>query len=284
MDQININNEVIKVENIAKENQLWLWITRVGGLLGVLLTAFVLLQLVISKPNISAKIVSFTGDGLKPIQYLDFSGNRIEFDGYKFLTKVAITVTDEDLYYDDIKVIVNYRNGFTQKATLFNPNERFKNWNYGEKKWQFKSVPENQLMLFTPALESRKTHYRYLAFLVKKSDSIPLYRTGSSERPESVELVFTNTHKNIFLKKVNSNISLSWDNLESIQRVYEENLWEDESVSAINTENFIKSELRKPSVNSKINSFLITQDASGLFEYLPGFIKYVHKELNKKEN
>ena len=34
MQEVRINNEAIKVESIDKENVIWKWTTRLGGLLG----------------------------------------------------------------------------------------------------------------------------------------------------------------------------------------------------------------------------------------------------------
>jgi len=220
MEHIRIENDAIKIQNITKENKLWLWITRFGGLLGIALTVFALSQLLLVKPSVDAEILSFTGDGLKKIKYTDFSGNIVEYYGYKFFTKIALNVSDENLNYSDIKILVKYKDRPPIEAIHFNPNIWFTEWKYGDKRWQFKGVREDRLFLFNSSLTKDKTHFGYLAFIVKNQDSIP------PERPESIKLIFTDSHKNLLGQNDDSSATLYWDNPDRIRRVYERNIWE----------------------------------------------------------
>jgi len=153
MHEIKIQNDPIKFENTDKESVVWKWITRFGGLLGIVVTFTALFQIFYSEPKITVQQVSFTRDGRRSLVFPNFlSKDSTRINGIKYLMKISLNVADKDLNYKDIIVDLEFENGLTRTGKHFYPNSHFNIWHYGGKAWKL-NVPQEKLFRYQTSLQ-----------------------------------------------------------------------------------------------------------------------------------
>lgn len=277
MQEIKINNDSIRVQSIDKENVIWKWITRFGGLLGIIITAIALFQILFTEPSVSVQLVSFTRDAKKNLVYPNYlSKDSTKFIGIKYLMKISINVSDEDLNYQDIIVELEYENGTVLKGQHFYPNRHFNDWNFRGDKFKLK-IPQEGLFRYQAALEKNKTHLGYLSFLTIDSANII-----KDTRPKKIRFTFLGSKNNFFSKEPKKIIvnELVWKQNKQMETIYEPEIWS----SNKDKKEVIRSEFRKGTFPNVINRYVPVSDTAQFYNYLEGFNLYLYEKLKETEH
>lgn len=253
MSKVKIENEVINIKNIETENTTWKWITRIGGLMGILLTAIVLYESLIVSSSISLKLVGFTADARKTLVVNNpVTNTKGTLSGYKYLMKLTANVTGNDLNYKDIKVTMTFDDTVNLEATHFYANGFFRDWNYAKKIWVLE-IPQEELFLYQTNLEKDKTHLGFVSVFIDDSENVIRNR-----RPESIKIEFIASEKRFLSNKskVYSPSALSWDNYRPTEVIHDSRIWTDVRSRQNRIKSIVNSEITNQNFKQRLGQFI----------------------------
>ncbi|MCG8476528.1 MAG: hypothetical protein MI784_13755 [Cytophagales bacterium] len=265
MNQVKIENEVLQIENVEKGNSLWKWLTRLGGVLGLVASAYVVYQNLFMTPSVSVKKISYARSGIRPLSYhSDESGEVSVFKGVKYFMKLAINVENKDLNYQDIYVVLDYGDGRKISAKHFYPNRYFQPWKREGKHYVLK-VPEKELLIYHSVIKKNTTTTGYLAFVVQDSSL-------RKADPESIQIAFKKSNGKLLKSEV-KRFPVS-----DLLSVYDPSIWK------------LSNEQKKKIIDRRLKSRTFTefarshiwyrpQDSLRAYKHLNAFIMRLHNEL-----
>lgn len=197
-----------------------------GGLLGLIVTGFAINDRWFKDVKVHSKIISFTNAvGDFEVMTITKSNNPPEMRyGVQHLLKLSLNVTNKDLNYSDLDILVKYK----KIDKIFN-GEVYSPRNYSS--WEMEAgrvrltLPQDKLLYYKTSLEMNKTHLEYLNFIVyDKDEQIKSNLKAEDLIPESIQIVFKNSEQSFFKKKFNK-IGTNKMMLDSSIEKY---IWEDE--------------------------------------------------------
>lgn len=163
-----------------------------GGLLGLFVTGFVINDRWFKDAEIHSKIISFaSGDGEFEIMKIRKSENPPEMKyGIKYFLKLSLNVTNKDLNYSDVEVLVKYSKiDSILKGEIYFPRN-YSDWSIGNKQYKL-VLPQENLIYYKSVLKKNTTHLEYITFVVFDEDGkIKNNLKGDDLIPESIQLVF----------------------------------------------------------------------------------------------
>lgn len=216
------NSPPIEIINIDNENRVWLWIKRIGGLLGIILTTVVLTDSLFSKPKVSIKPISFASNsGTFYFPSSTDSGKVDTIFGVKYFLKLSMKITNEDLNFKDVKVMGRYKNGRIFNGEFYYPGRHFRTWRISDEIFIL-DIPQDELLYYKTNLEKNKTHLNYITFIVRDSS-----RSIKDPRPSHMRLEFVlskrkpyrNSNKSIKIPK------FEIENENEMTFIFDSNLW-----------------------------------------------------------
>lgn len=184
--EVKITNSLpIEIINNHNENRVWVWIKRIGGLLGIILTTVVLTDSLFSKPKINIKSISFASNsGAFYFPSSTVPGKVDTIIGVKYFLKLSMNITNEDLNFKDVKVMGRYKNGRIFNGEFYYPGRHFRTWRISDKIFIL-DIPQDELLYYKTNLEKNKTHLNYITFIVRDSS-----RSIKDARPSQMRLEF----------------------------------------------------------------------------------------------
>jgi hypothetical protein len=251
MKQIHLENEVLKVESIDKEKRVWKWLSRFGGILGIIATAFVVHQNIFTEPDVSAYLLGSSGD-------------RHNMDQAKYLFWLKINVAEKDLLFKNIKVRLTYQGGHERVGKLINPNaESINKWSFGNLEWKL-NIPHYRLFHFQSVLTKNESHIGYIAVLADSMKAI------KKIRPISIQVVFEGS-ENKFLSSDPK--IFKTDEITYTVSFFDHEVW----IPISDHIELITNEFGY--IESKINEFVVPEKRDEFYVYFEGFILYMHDKL-----
>ena len=198
----------------------------VGGFLGLIVTGFAINDRWFKDSKVHSKIISFANiDGDFEIMKRRKSNNPPEMRfGIKHLLKLSINVTNKDLNYSDLEVLVKFRKiDSIFIGDVYSPRN-YSYWKMNDNLFKL-TLPQDKLLYYKTSLEMNKTHLEYLTFVVyDKNNQIKDNLKGEDLIPESIQIVFKNSEQSFFQTK-NNKIDT---NKMILDTSIEKFIWEDE--------------------------------------------------------
>ena len=144
--------------------------------------------------------------------------------GVKHLLKLSINVTNKDLNYSDLEVLVKFRKiDSVFIGEVYSPRN-YSYWKMNDNQFKL-TLPQDKLLYYKTSLEINKTHLEYLTFVVyDKNNQIKDNLKGEDLIPESIQIVFKNSEQSFFQTK-NNKIET---NKMILDTSIEKFIWEDE--------------------------------------------------------
>ena len=197
-----------------------------GGFLGLLVTGFAINDRWFKDTKLHSKIISFANvDGDFEIMKRRKSNNPPEMRfGVKHLLKLSINVTNKDLNYSDLEVLVKFRKiDSIFIGDVYSPRN-YSIWKMNDNLFKL-TLPQDKLLYYKTSLEMNKTHLEYLTFVVyDKNNQIKDNLKAEDLIPESIQIVFKNSEQSFFQTK-NNKIDT---NKMILDTSIEKFIWEDE--------------------------------------------------------
>lgn len=197
-----------------------------GGFLGLLVTGFAINDRWFKDTKLHSKIISFANvDGDFEIMKRRKSNNPPEMRfGVKHLLKLSINVTNKDLNYSDLEVLVKFRKiDSIFIGDVYSPRN-YSDWKMNDNLFKL-TLPQDKLLYYKTSLEMNKTHLEYLTFVVyDKNNQIKDNLKAEDLIPESIQIVFKNSEQSFFQTK-NNKIDT---NKMILDTSIEKFIWEDE--------------------------------------------------------
>ena len=197
-----------------------------GGFLGLLVTGFAINDRWFKDTKLHSKIISFANvDGDFEIMKIRKSNNPPEMRfGVKYLLKLSINVTNKDLNYSDLEVLVKFRKiDSIFIGDVYSPRN-YSDWKMNDNLFKL-TLPQDKLLYYKTSLEMNKTHLEYLTFVVyDKNNQIKDNLKAEDLIPESIQIVFKNSEQSFFQTK-NNKIDT---NKMILDTSIEKFIWEDE--------------------------------------------------------
>ena len=144
--------------------------------------------------------------------------------GVKHLLKLSINVTNKDLNYSDLEVLVKFRKiDSIFIGDVYSPRN-YSDWKMNDNLFKL-TLPQDKLLYYKTSLEINKTHLEYLTFVVyDKNNQIKDNLKAEDLIPESIQIVFKNSEQSFFQTK-NNKIET---NKMILDTSIEKFIWEDE--------------------------------------------------------
>jgi len=199
-----------------------------GGLLGLIVTGFAINDRWFKEVKVTSKIISFANvDGEFEIMKRTKSNNPPEMRyGAKYLLKLALNVTNKDLNYSDLEILIKYKKiDVIFNGEVYSPRN-YSSWKLNETQFRL-TLPQDKLLYYKTSLEMNKTHLEYLTFIVYDEDE-QIKRNLKAEDfiPESIQIVFKNSEQSLIKKKINrieTNKMMLDSNMEKF--IWEDEIW-----------------------------------------------------------
>lgn len=232
ISEIRINEPVLIKNADSEKNSFWdsfikvgVIIGLIGGLLGLIVTGFAINDRWFKDAKVHSKIISFaSGDGEFEIMKIRKSNTPVMKYGVKYFLKLSLNVTNKDLNYSDIDVLVKYAKiDKIFKGEVYSPRN-YSDWKIDTT--QFKLVlPQDKLLYYKTTLVMNTTHLEYLTFVIFDEDGqIKSNLKGDDLIPESIQIVFKSSEQPLF-RKGNNKIET---NIMTMNSGVEKYIWEDE--------------------------------------------------------
>ena len=133
----------------------------------LLVTGFSIYDRWFKDAKLHSKIISFANvDGDFEIMKIRKSNNPPEMRfGVKYLLKLSINVTNKDLNYSDLEVLVKFRKiDSIFIGDVYSPRN-YSDWKMNDNLFKL-TLPQDKLLYYKTSLEMNKTHLEYLTFVV----------------------------------------------------------------------------------------------------------------------
>lgn len=233
ISEIRINEPILIKNADSEKKSFWdsfmkvgVIIGLLGGLLGLIVTGFAINDRWFKDANVHSRIISFaSGDGDFEIMKIRKSNIPPEIQyGVKYFLKLSLNVTNKDLNYSDIDVLVKYAKiDRIFKGEIYSPRN-YSDWKIDTT--QFRLVlPQDKLLYYKTSLVMNTTHLEYLTFVIfDEEGQIKSKLQGDDLIPESIQIVFKSSEQPFFRKK-NNKIETNKMIMDSGVEKY---IWEDE--------------------------------------------------------
>lgn len=223
--------EPLLIKNVeTNKNPIWDIVKKIGaiigligGLLGLIVTVYVINDRWYKDPEIYSKIISYaSADGEFEIMKIRNTDNSSEMIyGAKYFLKLSINVTDKDLNYRDLEVFVRYNNiDKVYKGVIYSPRN-YSDWTIGNKPLVLK-LPQENLLYYKSVLKKNTTHLEYLTFIVYNKNEKYIWEDDTI--PELIQLKFISSELPLLKKGNKTFISNSM----YLDKTVEKYIWEDE--------------------------------------------------------
>jgi hypothetical protein len=196
-----------------------------GGLLGLIVTGFAINDRWFKDAKVHSKIISFaSNDGDFEIMKIRKSNTPEMKYGVKYFLKLSLNVTNKDLNYGDIDVLVKYAKiDRIFKGEIYSPRN-YSDWKIGTTQYRL-VLPQDKLLYYKTALVMNTTHLEYLTFVIfDEEGQIKSNLQGDDLIPESIQIVFKSSEQRLF-RKENNKVETNEMTMNSGVEKY---IWEDE--------------------------------------------------------
>ena len=220
------NKEPILIENEDKESKVWIWIKRMGGLAGIVLTFTLLIKPIIERPKISSKIIGLAyQSGIYQFRSTMEKSKVDTFSAIKYFLQFSINVTTQNLNYNNVFIHVKYENDDSiYDGINYYPGRHYKEWTLDKKNKLLLEIPQDELLYYKTNLEKNRTHLVCLTFFVLDTIHIGI--------PEFFQLDFISSKKRLLgLKhKIYSSPKMFIDQENEMTFIVDDRLWKEPGV------------------------------------------------------
>lgn len=226
--------EPILVKNVSEEKkEFWFYFSKIGivigfigGLLGLIVTGYVINDRWFKNAKIYSKIIGFSSsDGTFEIMKIGKQTNSDEMKyGLRIFLKLSINVINKDINYSDVTVFVKFKE-FEPVFTgeIYSPRN-YSSWTINNINYKL-DLPQEKLLYYKSVLKQNTTHLEYINFIVFDKDQMLENHLKNNELiPEYIQLAFKNSE----IAKLSNNTNTILTNKMTFNVGAEKFLWEDE--------------------------------------------------------
>jgi len=169
----------------------------IGAILGLLLSTTTLYDKFLKKPKVFSKIISFYCSDGEFLLKIEDEPKQMYY-GIRYVLKLLINITKENLNYTDVKVFVKFNGDINEYEGRIHSPRNFQFCRIGNENFKL-NLPHNKLIYYTSVLEKDKSSLGYITFIVLDNEN--KFKNKWQDiynRPYSIRLDFKGSNNKIY--------------------------------------------------------------------------------------